>query len=227
MSTPRARCSSAAARLPTPPKFVFTSSCAVFGGPLPDPVPDDAGAVAAVVVRQPEGDRRIPGLRLHAQGLHRRPQPAPADDQRASGQAEQGRVVVRERHPARAAERRRGDLPGARTTRMWLLSPRAVDRQPDRRARGAGHRVRAYAQHQRARHLDLGRRDDRGAAARRRRRRRRSRESGGTIRRSTGSCRRGRSISTPRSATRSAWRADADFDAIVRQYIEDELRPHA
>src|SRR5207245_6577355 len=27
--------------LPAPPKFVFTSSCAVFGGPLPDPVPDD------------------------------------------------------------------------------------------------------------------------------------------------------------------------------------------
>ena len=24
----------------SPPKFVFTSSCAVFGGPLPDPVPD-------------------------------------------------------------------------------------------------------------------------------------------------------------------------------------------
>ena len=29
-------------RLSTPPKFVFASSLAVFGGPLPDPVPDDA-----------------------------------------------------------------------------------------------------------------------------------------------------------------------------------------
>jgi nucleoside-diphosphate-sugar epimerase len=29
-------------RLAKPPKFVFTSSLAVFGGPLPDPVPDDA-----------------------------------------------------------------------------------------------------------------------------------------------------------------------------------------
>ena len=29
-------------RLAAPPKFVFTSSLAVFGGPLPDPVPDDA-----------------------------------------------------------------------------------------------------------------------------------------------------------------------------------------
>jgi nucleoside-diphosphate-sugar epimerase len=29
-------------RLSRPPKFVFTSSLAVFGGPLPDPVPDDA-----------------------------------------------------------------------------------------------------------------------------------------------------------------------------------------
>lgn len=28
-------------RLPTPPKVVFTSSLAVFGGPLPEPVPDD------------------------------------------------------------------------------------------------------------------------------------------------------------------------------------------
>jgi nucleoside-diphosphate-sugar epimerase len=28
--------------LNTPPKFVFTSSLAVFGGPLPDPVPDNA-----------------------------------------------------------------------------------------------------------------------------------------------------------------------------------------
>src|SRR6266496_3553939 len=28
--------------LPAPPKFVFASSLAVFGGPLPDPVPDDA-----------------------------------------------------------------------------------------------------------------------------------------------------------------------------------------
>src|SRR5437667_8395919 len=29
-------------RLAKPPKFVFASSLAVFGGPLPDPVPDDA-----------------------------------------------------------------------------------------------------------------------------------------------------------------------------------------
>ena len=29
-------------RLAAPPKFVFASSLAVFGGPLPDPVPDDA-----------------------------------------------------------------------------------------------------------------------------------------------------------------------------------------
>jgi len=29
-------------KLARPPKFVFTSSLAVFGGPLPDPVPDDA-----------------------------------------------------------------------------------------------------------------------------------------------------------------------------------------
>jgi nucleoside-diphosphate-sugar epimerase len=29
-------------RLEAPPKFLFTSSLAVFGGPPPDPVPDDA-----------------------------------------------------------------------------------------------------------------------------------------------------------------------------------------
>ena len=45
-------------KLAAPPKFVFASSLAVFGGPLPDPVPDDAPRHAAGVVRHAEGDRR-------------------------------------------------------------------------------------------------------------------------------------------------------------------------
>ena len=69
-------------------------------------------AHAAGVVRRAEGDRRIPRLRHDAQGLHRRALAAPADGHRASGQAEQGRVVVRERHRPRAAGRRRRDLSG-------------------------------------------------------------------------------------------------------------------
>ena len=39
-------------RLSAPPKFVFASSLAVFGGPLPDPVPDDA-PFASGMIREP------------------------------------------------------------------------------------------------------------------------------------------------------------------------------
>ena len=70
-------------------------------------------ADAAVVVRRAEGGRRDARARLHAQRLPRRPQPAAADGDRAARQAEQGGVVVRERHRARAAERCRGRVPGA------------------------------------------------------------------------------------------------------------------
>ena len=41
-STRRALLLERCRKLAAPPKFVFTSSLAVFGGPLPDPVPDDA-----------------------------------------------------------------------------------------------------------------------------------------------------------------------------------------
>ena len=43
--------------LARPPKVVFTSSLAVFGGPLPDPVPDDATGDATVFVRCTKGYR--------------------------------------------------------------------------------------------------------------------------------------------------------------------------
>ena len=69
-------------------------------------------AHAAGFVRRAEGDRRISGLRHDAQRIHRRPLAAPADGHRAAGQAEQGRVVVRERHHSRAARRRRCALSG-------------------------------------------------------------------------------------------------------------------
>ena len=57
---------------------------------------------AAIVVRHAEGDRRTAGERHEPQGLHRRPLAAPADDRRAPGQAEPGRLVVCERHHPRA-----------------------------------------------------------------------------------------------------------------------------
>ena len=133
-------------------------------------------ADAAGLVRDAEGDRRIPGLRHDAQGLPRWPLAAAADRHRAPGQAEQGRVVVRERHHPRTA--RRG---GCRVSRrhddedVGDLAARG-DRQPHHRPRSAGGGVRPHALGQRARHLDRRRRHGRGAAARRRRRRRRSRQ---------------------------------------------------
>ena len=138
-------------RLAAPPKFVFASSLAVFGGPLPDPGPRRRAADAAGVLRHAKGDRRIPGLRHDAQGLHRRPQPAAADRHRAARQAEQGRVVVRERHHPRAAGRRRRDLPGgARRRGCGCTSPRAVIANLIIGPRGAGVGVRAHALGQRA-----------------------------------------------------------------------------
>ena len=44
--------------LAAPPKFVFTSSLAVFGGPLPDPGARQRAGHAAGFVRRAEGDRR-------------------------------------------------------------------------------------------------------------------------------------------------------------------------
>ena len=98
--------------LSAPPKFVFTSSCAVFGGPLPDPVPDDQAlwpqssygnqkAACEFLVYDFTRKGFIDGRSLRLPTISVRPgKPNKAASSFASG-------IIRE-------------------TRMWLLSPRAV-----------------------------------------------------------------------------------------------------
>ena len=71
-------------------------------------------ARAAVFLRNAKSGDRTFRQRLHAQGLHRRPRVAIADDQRAAGASERCGFVVCKRHHSRAIERRAGDLPGQR-----------------------------------------------------------------------------------------------------------------
>ena len=59
----------------------------------------------AILLRRAEGDVRATDQRLCAQRLRRWPRAAPAHHQRAAGQAEQGGIVVRQRHHPRAAAR--------------------------------------------------------------------------------------------------------------------------
>ena len=162
--------------LAAPPKFVFTSSLAVFGGPLPDPVPDDApvtpqasyGAQKAIgefLVYDMTRKGFIDGRSLRLPTVTVRPgKPNKAASSFASG-------IVRE--------------PLAGVDAPCPVAPDDADvgavaargrRQPDRRPRGARRRVHAYAVGQRARHLGGRRRHGRGAAVDRRRRRRRPRE---------------------------------------------------
>ena len=190
--------------LPAPPKFVFTSSMRGIRRAVARPRSRRPGAVAAIVVRQPESDRRIPRLRFHAQGFRRRPQPAPADDQRASGQAQQGRIVVRERHPARAAQWHRSDLPGQPGNADVAAVAARRDCEHDRR------RTRRRLRHSRTRAastcpgisipvvgmIDALRRVAGDAVA--------DRVVWRHDPRSTASCRHGRSTSTPSSGDRSA-----------------------
>jgi len=61
------------------PKFIFTSSIAVYGGELPEPVTDDTPASPAPVVRRTEADVRDPHRRVHAPRLRRWACAAPAD----------------------------------------------------------------------------------------------------------------------------------------------------
>ena len=102
--------------------------CAVFGGPLPDPVrgqPGAAGRSRRTAMQKAVGEflvydftRKgfIDGRSLRLPTISVRPgKPNKAASSFASG-------IMRE-----PLERRRRDLPGERaTTRMWLLSPRAV-----------------------------------------------------------------------------------------------------
>jgi nucleoside-diphosphate-sugar epimerase len=112
--------------LRTPPKFVFTSSLAVFGGPLPDPVPDNApitpqasyGAQKAIgefLVYDMTRKGFIDGRSLRLPTVTVRPgKPNKAASSFASG-------IIRE--PLAGVD---AVCPVAPTTKMWVQSPRAV-----------------------------------------------------------------------------------------------------
>lgn len=112
--------------LAAPPKFVFTSSLAVFGGPLPDPVPDGAPvtpqasygtqkAMGELMVYDMSRKGFIDGRSLRLPTVTVRPgKPNKAASSFASG-------IIRE--PLAGVE---APCPVAPTTRMWVQSPRAV-----------------------------------------------------------------------------------------------------
>jgi nucleoside-diphosphate-sugar epimerase len=113
-------------KLAAPPKVVFTSSLAVFGGPVPDPVPDDAplmpqasyGAQKAIgeyLVYDMTRKGMIDGRSLRLPTVTVRPgKPNRAASSFASG-------IIRE--PLSGVE---AVCPVAATTKMWVQSPRAV-----------------------------------------------------------------------------------------------------
>jgi len=112
--------------LASPPKFVFASSLAVYGGPLPDPVPDDAPlnpqasygvqkAIGEYLVYDMTRKGFVDGRSLRLPTITVRPgKPNRAASSFASG-------IVRE--PLSGVD---AICPVAPTTRMWVQSPRAV-----------------------------------------------------------------------------------------------------
>lgn len=113
-------------RLAAPPKVVFTSSLAVFGGPLPDPVPDEAplNPQASYGVQKTLGEllvfdmsRKgyIDGRSLRMPTVTVRPgKPNKAASSFASG-------IIRE--PLSGVD---AICPVAATTQMWVQSPRSA-----------------------------------------------------------------------------------------------------
>jgi len=113
-------------KLPRPPKFVFTSSLAVFGGALPDPVPDDAvltpqtsygtqKAIGELLVYDMTRKGYIDGRSLRLPTVTVRPgKPNKAASSFASG-------IIRE--PLSGID---AICPVARDTRVWVTSPNAV-----------------------------------------------------------------------------------------------------
>ena len=113
-------------RLNRPPKFLFASSLAVFGGPLPDPVPDDAvltpqasygtqKAIGELLVYDMTRKGFIDGRSLRLPTITVRPgKPNRAASSFASG-------IVRE--PLSGVD---ADCPVAPDTSMYVQSPRAV-----------------------------------------------------------------------------------------------------
>ena len=112
--------------LTAPPKFVFTSSLAVFGGPLPDPVPDHAPltpqtsygmqkAIGELLVYDMTRKGFIDGRSLRLPTITVRPgKPNRAASSFASS-------IIREPLSGIGA-----DCPVARTTQVWVQSPRTV-----------------------------------------------------------------------------------------------------
>jgi nucleoside-diphosphate-sugar epimerase len=113
-------------KLAAPPKFVFASSLAVFGGPLPDPVTDNAPvtpqasygtqkAIGELLVYDMTRKGFIDGRSLRLPTVTVRPgKPNKAASSFASG-------IIRE--PLSGVD---AICPVARTTRMWVTSPRTV-----------------------------------------------------------------------------------------------------
>jgi nucleoside-diphosphate-sugar epimerase len=113
---------------PSPPKFVFASSCAAFGGPLPDPVPDSQAlwpqssygnqkAVGEFLVNDYTRKGFVDGRSLRLPTISVRPgKPNKAASSFASG-------ILRE--PLNGTD---AVCPVPGSTRMWLSSPRcAID----------------------------------------------------------------------------------------------------
>jgi D-erythronate 2-dehydrogenase len=113
-------------KLAKPPKLVFTSSLAVFGGPLPDPVPDDAPvtpqtsygtqkALGELLVYDMTRKGYIDGRSLRLPTITVRPgKPNKAASSFASG-------IIRE--PLSGVD---AICPVARNTQIWVSSPRTV-----------------------------------------------------------------------------------------------------
>jgi nucleoside-diphosphate-sugar epimerase len=113
-------------KLDAPPKFVFTSSLAVFGGTLPDPVPDDAQltpqtsygtqkAMAELMIYDMTRKGYIDGRSLRLPTVTVRPgKPNKAASSFASG-------IIRE--PLSGVD---AICPVSRDTNVWVTSPRAV-----------------------------------------------------------------------------------------------------
>jgi nucleoside-diphosphate-sugar epimerase len=113
-------------KLSRPPKFVFASSLAVFGGPLPDPVPDDAvltpqtsygtqKAISEMLVYDMTRKGYIDGRSLRLPTITVRPgKPNKAASSFASG-------IIRE--PLAGVD---AICPVAPETRIWVSSPRTA-----------------------------------------------------------------------------------------------------
>jgi hypothetical protein len=98
----------ACARLPTPPRFVFSSSIAVFGGPLPAVVPDDM----ALRPQSSYGTEKAIGELMVGDYSRRKWIDGVSCRRDPARPAEFRLVILRQRHRPRAAGRDRLRVPG-------------------------------------------------------------------------------------------------------------------